>query len=112
MMSMRKRNSRVRTRSSPSGRLSVKRKAHRQAKARCALCDKLLGGVPNPSHSKLAKLSKTQKRPQRIFGGTLCYTCLSQVVKDKVRLQQGLISQEDIDFRRLKFISGMKRSFQ
>ena len=110
MPAPRNRNANFSLRSSPGGRPSRKRKPGKQAKARCALCKTLLGGVPNRSHSDLAKLSKTHKRPERIYGGVLCSGCVAQIVKDKVRLQQGLISREETDFRRLKFITGAKHA--
>ncbi len=102
----------VRNRNSPKGKPVIKHKAEKQAKAVCSLCGKLLGGMPNRSHAQMAKLSKTQKRPERKFGGILCTTCVAQVIKDKVRLQQGLISKDEIDFRRLKFITSAKHSLQ
>ena len=112
MPAPRDRNASFRNRASPGGKKAQKRKADKQAKARCALCKSLLGGVPNRSHAGMSKLAKTQKRPERPFGGVLCPSCLSQVIRDKVRLQQGLLSKEDVDFRRLKFITSLKRTAQ
>jgi large subunit ribosomal protein L34e len=106
------RNAAFRHRASPGGKQSKKRKSDKPSKARCGLCKGALGGVPHRSPSALAKLAKTQKRPERPFGGVLCSGCLSQVIRDKVRLQQGLISKEDVDFRRLKFITGLKKTAQ
>lgn len=108
MPAPRNRQATYRNRASPSGRKVLKKKQEKQAKARCAICKKLLGGVPNLAHAQLGKLAKTQKRPERAFGGVLCHACVAQVIKDKVRLQQGLISKEDVDFRRLKFISNKR----
>lgn len=101
-----------RNRSSPGGKPSRKKKSDKPSKARCALCAKVLPGVPCRSPAGLAKLAKTEKRPERPFGGVLCSPCLSQVIRDKVRLQQGLISKEDVDFRRLKFITSLKKTAQ
>ena len=112
MPARRNRNATFRHRASPGGKPSRKKKSDKPSKARCALCANALPGVPCRSPAGLAKLAKTQKRPERPFGGVLCSKCLSQVIRDKVRLQQGLISKEDVDFRRLKFITSLKRTAQ
>lgn len=112
MPARRNRNATFRHRASPGGKPARKKKSDKPSKARCALCAKVLGGVPCRSPAGLAKLAKTEKRPERPFGGVLCSQCLSQVIRDKVRLQQGVISKEDVDFRRLKFITGLKKTAQ
>jgi large subunit ribosomal protein L34e len=101
-----------RHRVSPGGKKVLKKKSEKPSKTRCALCAKPLAGVPCRAPSQLNKLSKTEKRPERPFGGVLCSKCLSQVIRDKVRLQQGLISKEDVDFRKLKFITSLKKAGQ
>jgi len=74
------------------------------AKTRCALCDKKLHGVPNRCRSELAKLAKTEKRPERPFGGVLCGTCTTRVVKAETRVKHGLMAKSDVDFRVLKYM--------
>jgi large subunit ribosomal protein L34e len=108
----RKRKSTTRVRATPKGHPTYKLKSHKQAKARCAICGNLLGGVPNLAHSGMAKLAKTEKRPERMYGGILCHSCLAGIIKDKMRLQQGLLSKEDVDFRRLKYLSRSKTALK
>jgi large subunit ribosomal protein L34e len=112
MPAPRNRQGTFRNRASPGGKKVLKKKSEKPSKTRCALCAGVLGGVPCRAPSQLNKLAKTEKRPERPFGGVLCPKCLSQVIRDKVRLQQGIISKEDVDFRRLKFISSLKKAGQ
>ncbi len=91
------------------------RKAHaiykkkKPSKARCAMCGGGLHGVPRRSISDMRKLAKTQKRPERMFGGVLCANCVRDLVKEKIRLESGILLREDIDIRHLRFIDMMKR---
>ncbi len=52
---------------------------------RCVNCSRILPGVPNKTLSELNRLSKSQKRPQRMFGGQLCHACLKESLKQAVR---------------------------
>ena len=84
---------------------NVSIKVHRRAgKQGCAICVKPLGGVPR---LKLKK-SKTQKRPERRFGGVLCGNCCTQIIKEKMRLGSGNISESEVDFRQLPYLRRLK----
>ena len=48
--------------------------------ARCGGCNAILQGVPRDIPSKIARMSKTQMRPERIFGGNLCHACTRQKI--------------------------------
>lgn len=94
-------------------RKTVKNKTviHKQDKpspAICALCGTKLHGVPRKGKAELSKLSKTQKRPERKFGGVLCSSCVTQLVKEKTRLQAGVIGEEEVSLMHLKYIRMMK----
>ena len=52
----------------------VKRK--KPSPAHCATCGNKLHAVPNRNVAEMKKLSKTQKRPERPYGGVLCGTCM------------------------------------
>lgn len=60
----------------------VKRKP---GKAHCATCKDVLKGVPQVMTSKLRNIPKTQKRPERPFGGVLCAKCLKLKLKEEAR---------------------------
>lgn len=46
----------------------------------CSVCGKPLKGTPNHINSQIKKLSKTQKRPSRIYGGQICHECLRKML--------------------------------
>ncbi|MFA6048960.1 MAG: 50S ribosomal protein L34e [Candidatus Micrarchaeia archaeon] len=97
-----------RQRKSPGGKPTVKYKAKKPAKVLCALCGAKLNAVPNKSVAKLRKLSKTEKRPERAFGGVLCANCTQQLIKEKLRINAGTVSKSDVDFRHHKYIDAIK----
>jgi len=97
-----------RKRSSPSGHKSVSTNASKPAIRKCALCGTRLHGVPKKSPGDLNKLSKTEKRPERIFGGVLCSGCVTRMMIEKTRLASGVITREEVPVYRLKFIDMLK----
>ncbi len=97
-----------RQRKSPGGKVSQKYKTKKPAKVLCALCGAKLNAVPNKSTAEMRKLSKTEKRPQRVFGGVLCANCSRLVITEKTRVQSGALSKADVDFRHHKYIDAIK----
>ena len=61
----------------------VKRKP---SKAKCGNCGRPLLGVTRVRASELKRIPKTQKRPQRPFGGVLCSVCSKRVIIDRTRI--------------------------
>lgn len=51
----------------------------------CARCGQVLSGVPRLSPSKLRKLSASQRKVERMYGGQLCHNCLRDLLKQAVR---------------------------
>jgi len=89
-------------------RASVTTKAKKPSPATCALCGKNLAGMPRRGVHEKSKLSKTQKRPQRPFGGVLCANCTEAVIKEKTRLELGAMSKSDVDLRHVKYVDALK----
>jgi|GEM_PF-5262135 len=54
--------------------------------AKCAICKKPLQGV---SRKNLRKLSISEKRPSRMFGGNLCSSCTREKLKERIRKETG-----------------------
>ena len=50
-----------------------------------AECGAVLHGVPRGRPYEIAKLAKSQKRPNRPFGGYLCPKCARKHFKDEAR---------------------------
>ena len=71
-------------RKTPGGRTVIHYDRLKRSKARCAVCGRELGGVPL-GKEELRKLPKSLKRPERMFGGVLCPSCLSLALKIAVR---------------------------
>jgi len=69
----------------PGGRLSLHVMKKKVGKARCAVCGAELHGVPTLPYAKFRNLSKTEKRPERPFGGVLCPECLRRAIVRAVR---------------------------
>lgn len=53
--------------------------------ARCGGCGRKLSGVPRLRPIAHSKLSKTQRRPERPYGGVLCSNCMRELIKFQAR---------------------------
>jgi len=69
----------------PGGKLKVVYKKRKPAKAKCGSCGSILHGVPNERPYKMMTMPKTQKRPERAYGGTLCSRCARIRIVEGVR---------------------------
>ena len=49
----------------------------------CAICKRVLHGIPRLN--KIRKVSKSQRRVNRKFGGYLCSKCAREVIKEIAR---------------------------
>jgi large subunit ribosomal protein L34e len=66
----------------PGGRTVIHYERKKNGEAHCAICGRRLNAVPT---NEIYKFSKTEKRPERPFGGTICHTCLEQLIKKAAR---------------------------
>jgi large subunit ribosomal protein L34e len=73
------------TRKAPGGRLVTHFEYKKPSPAICGKCGSLLPGVPAERPFMIKKLSKTEKRPSRPYGGVLCSKCLRALEKEKAR---------------------------
>lgn len=69
----------------PSGKVFIIEKREKSGAARCGNCGKSLHGVPRLQPSELNKLAKTEKRPERPFGGFYCSACSREILREKAR---------------------------
>lgn len=81
----------------PKGKIVTHYIQRRPSKSKCAVCKNPLLGMPNLVPHKLKKLSKTQRRPERPYGGYLCPACL----KKKILLENKNLKNEKIEVGRL-----------
>ncbi|SRR6056297_2923386 len=54
------------------------------SRAHCPITKKKLHGVPHVRPSKLRKLTKTQRRPNRPYGGKVTHGALAKAIWEKV----------------------------
>lgn len=66
-------------------KVKIAYKRRKPQKAKCGNCGKPLKGVPREIPSKLNKLAKTERRPERPYGGVLCSKCMRDVFINKAR---------------------------
>ena len=69
----------------PSNRSVIHYKLRAPSKPHCGSCGKVLAGVARGRPAQLNKLSKTEKRPERPFGGVLCGACMRREMKAMAR---------------------------
>ena len=69
----------------PSGKVVLRIKKERVGAGVCANCKKELHGVPGRNAVDIGKLSKTEKRPSRAYGGYLCSDCTKELFREKAR---------------------------
>ncbi|MBI2148086.1 50S ribosomal protein L34e [Candidatus Woesearchaeota archaeon] len=80
--SRRFRRANVRT---PGGNTVIHYKFRKPGKPQCSNCGEYLKGVARGRVSSISKLAKTQKRPERPFGGVLCSRCMRKTMVEKAR---------------------------
>lgn len=70
------------------GSRTVKHYRKRQpSKPQCAACGCVLLGVARARPFKIRNMPKTEKRPQRPFGGVLCSACSRKEIIKRARSQ-------------------------
>ncbi len=69
----------------PSGRLVTHYHRRKPGKAQCSACGDYLKGVPRGISNTIKNTPKTQKRPERPYGGLFCSKCTRKLIKSKVR---------------------------
>lgn len=72
-------------RKTPGGANVLHYKKRKPAHAKCGTCKAILNGVPRERPYKMQNMSKSEKRPDRPFGGNLCSSCTREKLKLKAR---------------------------
>jgi large subunit ribosomal protein L34e len=68
----------------PSAKVVTHFRKRKNAKLTCHKCGIVLAGT-KPATSKVAKMSKSEKRPERPYGGVLCSKCMRALFIKKAR---------------------------
>lgn len=69
----------------PGGKTKISYRKRRPSKAVCSICKATLIGVPNKRPYEMRRLAKTQKRPERPYGGVLCSRCTRKKMIERAR---------------------------
>ena len=72
----------------PSGKNKIHYRKRKPSHSSCGGCGIALQAVPRELPAKMTNMPKTEKRPDRPYGGILCSTCMRMVMKDKARSEQ------------------------
>ena len=70
----------------PGGVLVTHFSLRKPSISQCGLCGIPLKGVPRARPVDVRKMGKTEKRPSRPYGGTLCSKCSRELIKQKARV--------------------------
>ncbi len=76
----------------PGGTTKLRYEQRKPQVAHCGRCGAQLHGMPRVRAQVLATMPKSQKRPERPFGGVLCSRCLRDMIKIEAREEN---SQEE-----------------
>ena len=74
---------RIYVKTSKQTKLVYAKRAH--SKAHCAKCGAVLKGVKTGPAYKMSKLAKTERRPERPYGGMLCSRCTRLKIKEQLQ---------------------------
>lgn len=88
-----------------SGKAKTIFKDAKARKARCALCEKVMHGMPHGRKvSKLGKMSRTEKRPEALFAGTLCNKCRLEALEEAIKVKVGIKKSSELDMEARKYV--------
>lgn len=93
---------RVRT---PGGRIIVRYKYKKHSKHVCAICKKELSGKPAGRPVEISRLAKSERRPERPFGGMLCSKDTRMVLSYRAKLRHELIKTDDVPISLRGFVA-------
>jgi len=88
----------------PGGKVKIVYKHKRPGKHVCAICKEVLHGKPRGRPVEIRKLSKSERRPERPFGGMLCSKCSRKIISLRAKLKHGLIKKEEIPISLSKYM--------
>lgn len=72
----------------PSGKYYFKKYRGKPDYHKCALCKRRLPGTNRGTQVEISKLSKSERSPNRPYGGQLCSPCLRRKLINKARSSQ------------------------
>ncbi len=83
-------------RKTPGRRVATHIKREKTSKHKCVICNAVLHGMKRGTNSEIRKVSKSQRRPARAFGGQLCTKCSRKILILRTKLRFGILAPEEI----------------
>lgn len=80
----------------PGGRTVTQYLHKLHSKHICAICKETLHGKPRGRPIEIHKLSKSERRPERPFGGMLCSKDARVVLSYRAKVKHGLLKPEQV----------------
>jgi len=74
----------VKTRT-PPGKIKFHYRRERVQIAKCANCKSQMRGIRRLIPSEFKKLAKSDRRPERPYGGYFCSSCSKEIFRERVR---------------------------
>jgi len=72
---------------------------------KCAICKEMLHGMPHGKRVfEVAKLSKTERRPEAPLASMICPVCRKEIYLSAVMLKYNLLTKDEVDYRYTKYI--------
>jgi large subunit ribosomal protein L34e len=90
------------SRVTPSGRNTIHYERKKNSLPHCAICKAELNGITLSRSG-----GKSRRTNSRLFGGVLCATCASGVIKSASRIEQGEMKLGDISIRQRSYVLQM-----
>ena len=83
-------------RKTPGGRTVVHYDYKLHSKHICAICHEFLHGKPRVRPAEMKNLAKSERKPERPFGGMLCPRCSRRVISLRAKLNHNVVKKEDV----------------
>ncbi|NTV24216.1 MAG: 50S ribosomal protein L34e [Nanoarchaeota archaeon] len=70
----------------PGGNVALHHVERKPASPKCAVCKKVLKGIPRERPYKMQTIARSKKTVERPFGGNLCSECSRKKIKSEARV--------------------------
>ena len=95
-------------RKTPGSHVATHTRREKTSKHKCAICGSVLHGMVRGTNSEVRKAKRSQRRPERPFGGQLCTKCSRKVLILRAKSMFGLIKPEDVPLSLRDYVGGKK----
>ncbi|MFH0868893.1 MAG: hypothetical protein V1839_01555 [archaeon] len=85
-----------RQRRTPGGRTVTHYNYKKHSKHICAICKEVLHGKPRVRPAEMKHLGKSERKPERPFGGMLCSQCSRMIQGYRAKLKYKVIGPSDV----------------